>query len=154
MGRSLWCKGAACTTEHNHQLADYWIGDASTGGDDGDNDDDNADKHKTMMKKMIWVITPIAISTKPISALNRLKSRVGRASICSISQSMEFTHHYWLSPTGAGRGLICMLWYCISSMISGFTAHLRAHGWWEINQRSSMWCACQDNINFYSTPCH
>lgn len=93
------------------------------------------------MMKMIWVITLIAISSKPISALSHVKNRVGRGSICSISHSMGFTHHYQVPLAATVQGLICMLWHCISLMISGFTAHLRACGWWGFNQRSVMWCA-------------
>lgn len=96
MEQSLCYKGAARTTEHHQQLTDYLL--------DKRYEQEGlivimmlimqTETNTTMMKKMIWVITLIAISTKPISAFNHLKNRVGRGSICSISQSIGFTHHY------------------------------------------------------------
>lgn len=92
------------------------------------------------------------------SAANRFPPTItwgveGRTPSRNISQSIGFTHHYWLSLTGIEPEVICMLWYCIGVMISGFTEHLRENGWWRFNQGSSVWCACQDNSNLYRAPC-
>lgn len=102
-----------------------------------------------MMKMMIWVITFIAISTEPISSHNYLRSRRIRPQYFSVHR----VYAPLLTMTSTEPGVICMLWYCISLMISGFTAHLGARGWLGLNQRSSVWCECQNNINFCGAPC-
>lgn len=71
-----------------------------------------------------------------------------KKAVLHISQSEGFTYHYWLSLVGIEPGVICMSRYRISLMISGFKAHHGARGWWGLIRRSSVWCACQDYINF------
>lgn len=86
----------------------------------------------SMGTMVIRVRTLIASGSKPISSINYLQS-----SSENIHPQYSSVHRvYTPSLMGTEPGDICMFWFCVSMMITGFAEHLSEGGQWGLKQRS------------------